>query len=261
MMRAHRLVAQREAVKVLAACKTQKRLVSTEELTCILDMWGFAKNGGRLNVMKEGQKYVFSDTLGLLQDRLGDIHCTKAALRYPEVIAVMNKWLSDRLPDEAKSFAWTSLNVNKNYAATIHRDGNNFGPSMISAFGNFTGGALNYYPTDDGTGDAAKLVKESWKKESFDLKNGIALFNGNNGHSVDDFVGSRYSIVYFTLGNHAKMRDSSRQELIDRGFMVPSVEQEPFELLRPSGKRQKVATPVSLRLPASRYWTKEQLSR
>ena len=36
---------------------------------------------------------------------------------------------------EANNFKFTSLSLNKNYAAKIHRDENNLGPSMIAAFG------------------------------------------------------------------------------------------------------------------------------
>jgi len=100
--------------------------------------------------MQKDVKFVWSDTLGLLRDRCGDIHLTKATHAYPEVVQLMSHWLTQRLPTtEAHNFKWTSFNVNKNYAGRIHRDGNNFGPSMISAFGDFTGGKLKYYPHDD----------------------------------------------------------------------------------------------------------------
>jgi len=160
IMRAHRLNSQREATRILQDCRKNKRKVSDEDMTSVLQKWGFARNVTRVNVMQEGVQFVWSDTLGLLRDRCGDIHLTSSTKRYPEVVQVFSKWLTERLPAEAASFKWTSFNVNKDYATKIHRDGNNFGPSMISAFGEFTGGALNYYPHDDCKIDLDKLEKK-----------------------------------------------------------------------------------------------------
>lgn len=230
--------------------------------------WGFARNVTRVNVMRKEVKWVWSDTLGLLRDRCGNIHTTKSSKAYPEVIEVINRWLSDRLPAEVKQFGWTSLNVNKDYAAKIHRDGNNFGPSMIAAFGDFSGGSLNYFPEDDGKMDLEKLESSS-KREKFDLKNGLALFNGNSAHCVDDFEGHRYSIVYFTLGCHSKMKPEERDLLQSMKFAVPKEDADPFTHLRPprgySSKAaykgtRAVATPLRQNMPASRYWKKASLA-
>jgi len=201
--------------------------------------------------MPDKAKWVWSDTLGLLRDRCGDIHLTKPSLRYPEVVEVMSRWLTDRLPGtEAKGFTFTSLNVNKNYAARIHRDGNNFGPSMISAFGDFTGGKLKYYPHDDGKIDLEKLQsKTANKADHLDLQNGLCLFNGNSAHSVDDFEGSRYSIVFFTLGCHSKMGAEARKQLQGMGVVAPEPDEDPYKIIRaPLGERSsrrysQVATP------------------
>jgi len=260
IMRAHRLVAQREAKAILADCAKTKRQVSDADMTKILKCWGFARNVTRTNVMQEGQSWVWSDTLGLLRDRCGDIHMTPSSVKYPEVVTLINKWLSDRLPTNMRSFVWTSLNVNKDYAAYIHRDGNNFGPSMIAAFGDFTGGELNYYPDDDGKGEPGKLLKGKHKIESFDLGKGLALFNGNSAHSVSPFKGNRFSIVFFTLGCHAKMKQDDRASLKNAGFSVPKPEQDPHELLRPPHRKRAVASPCMKSLPASRYWTKSSLT-
>merc|ERR1719436_934573 len=74
---------------------------------------------------------------------------------------------------------------------------------MIKAFGDFTGGELNYWPEDDRNVDKLDSLKQK-DKVQIDLKKGLALFNGNCGHSVKDFQGSRYSIVYFTIGAYDK---------------------------------------------------------
>ena len=69
--RAHRLVANRRADEILKKAAKQRRAVSSEEVTDILKAWSFSKNPFRVNVMPEGQKFVKSDTLGLLRDRGG----------------------------------------------------------------------------------------------------------------------------------------------------------------------------------------------
>jgi len=260
MLRAHRLVAQRRAKEIIADCDEKKRLVTDDELTSVLDFWGFAKNTARQNVMKEGVNWVWSDTVGLLRDRIGDIHLTQSTHGYPEVVGVLCRWLSDRLPAEAKGFAWTSLNINKNYAAAIHRDGNNFGPSIISAFGPFSGGRLKYHSEDDGKIDLDKLAASPKSEPSLlDLKNGVALFNGNCAHQVEDFEGNRYSIVYFTLGCHAQMKQEDRAKLDSIGFVTPKPDADPHVLLRPPIKDQSLAKKGKISLPASRYWKKADL--
>merc|ERR1719414_972742 len=126
LMRAHRLVAQREAKKRLEAAAAEGRRVTDKEVEQTLQEWAFARNPFRTNVMKEGQTWVWSDTLGLLIDRIGDIHITTATLMYPAVTRIIVQWLRERLPPEVAQFGFTSLNLNSNYAAQRHRDKNNF---------------------------------------------------------------------------------------------------------------------------------------
>merc|ERR1740138_1965212 len=108
MMHARRLVAQKEAKRILAECKKGKRIISDADVTLVLRKWAFARNTTRVNVMPDEAKFVRSDTLGLLRTRTGEIHLTPPSQRYPEVLEVISQWLSDRLPfTEAKDFKWT----------------------------------------------------------------------------------------------------------------------------------------------------------
>jgi hypothetical protein len=267
IMRAHRLSSVREAKAILEDCKKKKRIVSDEDLEKVLRHWGFARNESRINVMRKGQTYVYSDTLGLIRDRCGDIHLTKSTLRYPAFVQLMSKWLTDRLPaTEAAKFKWTSFNVNKDYNGKIHRDGNNFGPSMISAFGEFTGGKLNYYVHDTCDMKVELLEKNTSKKPAvIDLKNYLAMLNGNTAHSVDDFKGNRFSIVFFTLGCHQKMKKEDRQKLINTGVPAPMPEESPYSIICPphgerSNRRYKDTDKQKANLPAYRSWAKTKLS-
>ena len=62
---------------------------------------------------------------------------------------VINKWVNHHgwVKDE---FNFSSLAINKNFASRLHRDVNNMGPSVIVACGDYKGGCLKYFPTDDG---------------------------------------------------------------------------------------------------------------
>lgn len=258
-MRAMRLLAQREASERLEAADREGRAVTDEEVLLTLKRWPFFKNPWRKNVMQKGKTWVFSDSLGVLRDRQGDIHLTAPTRRYPQVSELLARWLTDRLPPEAKEFCWTSINVNCNYAGACHRDNGNFGPSFIKAFGDFTGGELNYWPEDDG-GDLSMLSKSD--KLTLDIRNGLALFNGNCAHSVQSFEGSRYSLVYFTVACHAGVRGEDRAKLQQLGFNVPAVDQDPFQLLRPPKgfeRKQKADTSKKGMLPALRYYSNKAI--
>merc|ERR1712203_918935 len=115
-------------------------------------------------------------------------------------------------------------------------DGNNFGPSLISAFGDFTGGGLGYYPEDDGSLHLDKVKAKDKERTAFALrKNGhsnLVLFNGNSAHEVNDFQGTRFSLVYFTHGCHKEVDDEDRRVLQDFGIPVPSKDGDPYHLIR-----------------------------
>merc|ERR1712046_248337 len=91
---------------------------------------------------------------------------------------------------------------------------------------------------------------------------------GNEFH-VKDNKGHRFSLVYFTLGCHSKMKKEDKETLTKLGLVVPPADADPFKFLCPPGKMCKqvrdslkqVPTPsrASRQLPASRYWKKAAL--
>eukprot|EP00928_Gymnodinium_smaydae_P098911 TRINITY_DN9308_c2_g1_i1.p1 TRINITY_DN9308_c2_g1~~TRINITY_DN9308_c2_g1_i1.p1 ORF type:complete len:512 (+),score=107.10 TRINITY_DN9308_c2_g1_i1:65-1600(+) len=245
MLRAHRLQANRHAEKVLASAEREKRLIREDEVESVLSLWGFARNVTRQNVLPQDKEWVWSDTVGLLRDRMGDIHLTKSTIRYPAVCQVLNQWLTHRLPKEAEGFKFTTLNLNKNYAAKRHRDGNNFGPSIIKGFGDYKQGELHVFPSDDRSiTDLAKLPQSD--RVTLDIKKNLAMFNGNSAHEVSEYIGDRYSVVYFTVGCHAQMSDENRRDLAAMGFAVPDADEDPTSILSaPSGYKRPVARPAA----------------
>jgi len=157
--RASRLLAQKGAKEILEAADKAGRMVTDEEMLITLRRWSFMKNPFRQNVMQKGQTWVYSDTLGLLRDRQGDLHLSPATRKYPQVAELFSRYITDRLSGmKMDSFTFTSMNVNCNYAAARHRDAGNFGESLIAGFGDFKGGDLCYYPDDPGAPSKADEV-------------------------------------------------------------------------------------------------------
>lgn len=258
LMRCHRLVTDRKAEEILTEANRKKKTVTDQEVEGVLSSWAFAKNFNRANVMPKGQEWVWSDTIGLLRDRVGDIHLTGPTTRYPAFTMLINRWLTDRLPKEVAGFSFTSLNLNCQYAAARHRDGNNFGPSMIKGFGAFSGGRLGVFPEDDREiKDVKKLPQRD--RVSADLKSNLVMFNGNSAHEVEDFEGSRFSVVYFTLGCFAKAKKEDEETMRRLGFPVPAKDEDPHKFLRkPQGYKN---CGVKAGVPTLRQWPAKKLAK
>ena len=104
---------------------------------------------------------------------------------HPCMTKVLCRWCHATLPRTRKggSFPFSSLQINYNYAAIKHVDGNNIGPSYIMSIGNHTGGAL--WTADQGVIEC----KDAWK-----------LFDGNKEHATEPFKGERISFIAFAHG-------------------------------------------------------------
>mmetsp|Transcript_21164 Transcript_21164/g.68467 ORF Transcript_21164/g.68467 Transcript_21164/m.68467 type:complete len:731 (-) Transcript_21164:396-2588(-) len=223
-MHAQRMEAQVMAKLILEEADSKGLLITDADVLHVLKLWAFKDNTTRQNVMKESIDFVNSDTLGLLAGYDGTVQVNQSTRHYPAVPHLLTRWLKDHLPDECgmkeNGFHHTSINVNRGYAAKLHRDGNNEGPSMIAAFGEFTGGELNYWPEDDKTKATLDKLRQEDRK-TLDLRRQLLLFDGNRGHSVEDFQGERYSIVFFSIGKSHKVNEKQRQLLMDVGIRVP----------------------------------------
>ena len=56
---------------------------------------------------------------------------SKPTSAYPSFMKMLTKWLQDLRPAVMEQpFPFTSISLNFNYNAKLHRDGNNTGPSM-----------------------------------------------------------------------------------------------------------------------------------
>lgn len=216
-MMAERLMADRLAQLVLDTAEEQGRRVTDREVLAVLKLWHFKKNEARQNVLPDGQKWVHSDTLGLVRSRTGAWCITSATQEYPHVTRVLNTWFKARLPAEmVKDFPCSSISLNSNYAAKRHRDGNNAGPSMIRGFGDYTGGELAYWPDDDRSGAVEDLPHKD--RKMLNISKSLALFDGCRGHEVDPFKGTRFSAVWFNCGKFWTMGKENREFLTECGF-------------------------------------------
>lgn len=222
-MKEERIIAEATAKTILEDCAKNNRRISDKELVEVLRLWSFRKNESRPQVTPDGKTWVNSDTFGLIRRRDGGFMATNTTRDYPSMMRILNRWLKDNIPADMKcQFPHTSISLNFGYAAKRHRDGNNHGPSMIRAFGNFKGGQLSYWPDDNKAAAVETLLDED--KVSMDISQGLALFDGNRGHEVDPFTGERFSIVYFSAGNYWKAKPDTQELLRERGFEFPNEE-------------------------------------
>jgi len=230
--------AQEQAQKILKAIDAAGgRMVTDDEVLSCLRLWGFKENTNRGNVTPDGEKFVYSDTVGIIKMSTCErTLVTVGTKRYPEFTQLLCRWLRERRPEELnQDFTFTSININKNYAGKLHRDGNNSGPSFIKAFGEFTGGELNYWPSDD-----KKTPLEDFdhaKRVTVGIKDSLLLFDGNRGHYVNSFEGERYSLVFFSVRTWNKIPEDERAEAVRCGIPVPTERSMAYAqgLLGPSG--------------------------
>ncbi|CAE8591738.1 unnamed protein product, partial [Polarella glacialis] len=222
-MRAGRIQAQEMAKLIFEDVRKTGRKVSDRDVLAVLRLWAFKNNDNRQNVMKEGVTFVHSDTLGLLAGRDGSVLVTAATTEYKEVTQIICKWLEDHTPKDLKNkFCFSSINVNSGYAAALHRDANNEGPSMIKALGKFSGGELNYWGEDDKSKGTVEKVCQHEDRLTVDICGNLLLFDGNRGHSVEEFEGERFSLVFFTNGQYRKADATLQAGIKDCGINFPT---------------------------------------
>eukprot|EP00927_Polykrikos_kofoidii_P079659 TRINITY_DN76456_c0_g1_i1.p1 TRINITY_DN76456_c0_g1~~TRINITY_DN76456_c0_g1_i1.p1 ORF type:complete len:446 (+),score=78.94 TRINITY_DN76456_c0_g1_i1:80-1339(+) len=219
-IRLQRRVADTMAAKILQ----ERRKIKPEEVGEVLSYWGFQQNENRVNVLPEGQNWVYSDTLGALRRRTGEYGITPPTKHYPNVAALFCQWLKDEDSELGRKFVCTSINLNANYAAKRHRDQNNEGPSTIRAFGNFTGGKLVYWPGDKHSPprpDVETLAQKD--RVVLDIKSQSFLFDGCRAHEVEPFSGERFSMVFFTSKGYHKLPVKQQEYLKQKArFPWPS---------------------------------------
>mgnify|MGYP003312824963 CR=1 FL=1 len=156
---------------------------------------------------------------------------------HPQMTRVLTRWCRGTLPRTRKGaeFPFSSLQVNYNYAAQKHVDGNNIGPSYIRAIGDHSGGELwtadKFIVTEDE--DGKPLVKGGGGPDTLDCKKEWMLFNGNEEHETRPYFagkgakpgtkgGTRISFIAFSHQAYNKLSTSVATRLKALGFTACS---------------------------------------
>ena len=94
--------------------------MTDEHVVQTLALWKFNKNKRRTNVFPDGASFVISDTFGLTRAK-DKVRIATNTDRYPNVFALLARWLNIRQPTSSlgRAFAWTSISVNFWYWAAI----------------------------------------------------------------------------------------------------------------------------------------------
>jgi hypothetical protein len=139
-----------------------------------LDSLKWKRNYDRKNVTDE--KSCQSMAFGVVMRR-GQGYIAAAGNReHPKLFGLL-KHLSTTL-----GFECTSFTVNKNLLCLPHTDSHNIGPSVIVGLGSYSGG---------------EFVVEG---HVCDINHAPVCFDGSRKHWTMPFVGTRYSVVLYTIG-------------------------------------------------------------
>lgn len=219
------VLAEEKAVSLLA----ENRKIGDSEALQVLDLWSFRKNEARANVIPDGDPYVFSEMLGLVRVRM---YCkytiASQTKRFPNVTRLLAQYLHDNPPLEmppGDRYQFTTICINKNYAAKRHRDKNNVGISVVKSLGDFTGGRLRYWSRDPGNlvvkdNDVHRLDPND--AEWYDVRERFRPVDGRCAHEVEPFVGQRYSLVFFTVSGREHFPPEERPSLFEKcGITYP----------------------------------------
>eukprot|EP00927_Polykrikos_kofoidii_P034791 TRINITY_DN29435_c0_g1_i1.p1 TRINITY_DN29435_c0_g1~~TRINITY_DN29435_c0_g1_i1.p1 ORF type:complete len:360 (+),score=55.90 TRINITY_DN29435_c0_g1_i1:95-1174(+) len=215
-----RRIANSVAKSLLEEAHEQNRPVGDQDVLTALRVWGFLKNEQRTNVLPKGRTWVHSDTLGLLRTRSQRTCIAAASRAHPHFTRLLVRWLRNHWPaDVPEDWPFTSISVNKGYAARRHRDRTNVGPSILKAFGCFKGGRVRYWPKDDLRDDVSDLKAED--SVLLDARTDPVPFDGTRAHEVAPFTGERYSLVFFPVNRYNDANEDAQTYLVNEGFNLP----------------------------------------
>lgn len=156
--------------------------------------------------MTEIPQEAFQDILKELQDRPIAVNKYRdlAGSGRSQSFGLVNKrcrpvdwsrqcWIRPKLYYHLQEFAkkyvdisWTSITVNQSYKCLPHRDKGNYGPSYLVAFGDYQNGELVIHE-----GDLSGEHNIRYRPIKTDFSKVL--------HSVKDFTGERYSLVFYNL--------------------------------------------------------------
>tara|TARA_R110000824_G_scaffold11745_2_gene51433 strand:+ start:786 stop:1310 length:525 start_codon:yes stop_codon:yes gene_type:complete len=154
----------------------------------VKDKFYFSKNYNRGNVLKAGDKYYHGVCLGIIFSWThGHEYILSQISKQPKYADLLKKAMK-LINTYDPVFDCTTIQFNKNYRIAKHIDGNNVGESYIIGLGDYSGGELIVYDSND-------------NPKYIDINHKFYKFNGSEFyHEVSDFIGTRITLVFFKLG-------------------------------------------------------------
>jgi len=155
---------------------------------------------------------------------------SQVSLAFPNLCKCVTAWVRGSLPE--KDFPFSSIQINYNYMAKKHVDGNNIGPSYIVAIGEHAGGGLwtaDKYIQSQDPKDGSLVVKGGGGEAVLDCRDSWSLFNGNAEHETQpvrplpghtDYT--RVSVIVFSNSNYNKLPSFVVDEMETLGFTAQS---------------------------------------
>ena len=125
---------------------------------------------------------------------------------------------------------FTSIQLNKDYASTIHVDKNNVGESLILGLGDYTGGELWVYDPKGRVPMEVTRAVPGWPKLKIgsivtgtihDVKRTWVRFDGRRPHATMPIEGSRYTLIFFTTEWGSRAPGAALGKLQALGYPLP----------------------------------------
>jgi hypothetical protein len=154
-------------------------IVSGTDRNKLRDKTDVQKDKGSMLYGYTWRGYMTDDKWRTPSDLPG-LYYTKSRNDYPLFELIAQEFTNLYYPN----FTWYNIQINKNFKILPHYDNKNIGESIIISFGDYEGGLLNV-EFEDGV-------------KKINIKHKFFKFDGSKyKHWIDDFKGTRYSIVFF----------------------------------------------------------------
>jgi hypothetical protein len=220
------------ATQVLAGLADDKAAPTTQQMEAVFSAIGpHWPTQDRPNVTPVPGKPVTGFCLGAVYVLGGvGMATSNVSLAFPALTQCVTAWVRGSLPD--REFPFSSIQINYNYMARKHVDGNNIGPSYIIALGPHAGGGLwtaDQYVHSVDAADGSAVVKSGGGPAVLDAKGAWCLFNGNAEHATEpvaplpgrsDYM--RVSVIVFSNSSYNKLPPFTVAEMAGLGFTAQS---------------------------------------
>eukprot|EP00929_Paragymnodinium_shiwhaense_P101371 TRINITY_DN64411_c0_g1_i1.p1 TRINITY_DN64411_c0_g1~~TRINITY_DN64411_c0_g1_i1.p1 ORF type:complete len:2003 (-),score=462.44 TRINITY_DN64411_c0_g1_i1:77-6085(-) len=191
----------------------------------------------RKNVAPDEVDSIHAFPLGMVNNYARGLQESSAMRAYPRLTRLLNRWMVQECARRGIDMRWTTIQLNSGFAAKLHVDSNNEGPSLGLAVGSWTSGGRLWLHDPYGhdwleapcklKGYAHIEVGQKLPGTFMDIRK-PTQFDGCAPHAVEDFGGGqRRSVVFFARRGALKMKAKNLaawQTLEEAGFTLPDTE-------------------------------------